>query len=177
MKQEIREQFINKRKNLSKEKKKKYDEKIINTLINTDIYKKAKTVFVYVSMEDEIDTSYLIDKMIEDQKIVLIPKIMKKPSMKSLRLFSRNDLIKDKFNTYSIKDSKEYKNPDLTICPGLSFDRKKNRLGFGGGFYDKYILENKSTYIGVFYSFQQGKFPVTDTDQKLDYIITEKEIF
>ena len=69
--------------------------------------------------------------------------------------------------------------PDALIVPLLAFDKKKNRLGYGGGYYDRY-LNNKTKknilLIGLGFSFQKTKIvPVTKYDKKMDYIITEKE--
>ena len=68
--------------------------------------------------------------------------------------------------------------PDLTICPGLSFDEDKNRLGYGGGYYDRFLKENSSIKVGLMISdFWSIKLPADKWDIKMDYIITEKEIY
>lgn len=69
-------------------------------------------------------------------------------------------------------------NPDLTICPGLSFDNDKNRLGYGGGFYDKFLSQNKTNKIGLMIKeFRSIKIPADPWDIKMDLIITEDKIF
>ena len=73
--------------------------------------------------------------------------------------------------------------PDVILLPLLAFDKKKNRIGYGKGFYDKFLLKflNKNKRImtvGVAFSFQKHhKLPVNKRDYRLDYIITEKGIF
>ena len=72
-------------------------------------------------------------------------------------------------------------NPDILLVPLVSFDSKLNRLGYGGGFYDRYIekIENvkKVIKIGLAFSYQKiKKVPTNKFDKKLDFIITEKEI-
>ena len=95
-----------------------------------------------------------------------------------------NDLMK--LNQYGIPEplyTKHNLKPDVILIPLLSFDKFKNRLGYGKGFYDKYlnknINKNRSILtIGVAFSFQKyKKLPTNTKDFKLDYIITEKGIF
>lgn len=85
------------------------------------------------------------------------------------------------YGKYKIKTSRleiTNENIDLTIVPGLSFDENKYRLGYGGGFYDYYIKNHKSFYIGLFYQINKSyKLNFDDFDQKLDLIITDKNIF
>ena len=70
--------------------------------------------------------------------------------------------------------------PDLILVPLLAYDSNNNRLGYGKGFYDKFLnkflkKKNKITTIGVAFAFQKyNKLPVSNLDIKLDYIITEK---
>ena len=75
---------------------------------------------------------------------------------------------------------KKFLIPDLMLVPLLAFDNKNNRLGYGKGFYDKFLnkflkYKKKIITIGVAFSFQKyNKLPVSDLDIKLDYILTEK---
>ena len=68
--------------------------------------------------------------------------------------------------------------PDLMLVPLLAFDGNNNRLGYGKGFYDKFLKNKKNiTTIGIAFSFQKyNKLPVSNLDIKLDYILTEKGI-
>ena len=67
--------------------------------------------------------------------------------------------------------------PDFMLVPLLAFDSNNDRLGYGKGFYDKFLKKNKITTIGVAFSFQKyNKLPVSNLDIKLDYILTEKGI-
>ena len=87
-------------------------------------------------------------------------------------------------NKIGIPEPLKYKNkiiPDLIFVPLVGFDNKLNRLGYGGGFYDRYFQRNttlkKIVKIGLAFSFQKiKKLPVNKYDKKLDLIITEKNI-
>ena len=73
-----------------------------------------------------------------------------------------------------------HKVPDVMLIPMLAFDKDKNRLGYGGGFYDRYLnkflKKNKNIItVGIAFSFQNyHKIPISDEDVKLDYILTER---
>ena len=88
-----------------------------------------------------------------------------------------------KINKYGIPEplSKKITYPDVLLVPLVGYDDKLNRLGYGGGFYDRYISKieknKKIIKIGLAYSFQRlKKIPINSHDKKLDYIFTEKGI-
>ena len=85
-------------------------------------------------------------------------------------------------NKYGIPEpvSNKIVYPDILLVPLVAFDKKLNRIGYGGGFYDRYLKRlkkiKKIITIGLAYSFQEvKKIPINDYDIKLDFIITEKE--
>lgn len=178
MKNELRRYFINNRKKISNSDKKIWDEKIKNKVIESKAYKNAKSIFIYYSTDDEIDTKEIIKKAFLDKKEVYIPNIIGKHQMKAVLLRSFDDLVNGKYNIKTSKIEKSSEKIDLTIVPGLSFDENKYRLGYGGGFYDNYIKNHKSFYIGLFYQINKSyKLNFDYFDQKLDLIITDKKIF
>ena len=84
-------------------------------------------------------------------------------------------------NNYGIPEpiSKKIKYPDILLVPLVAFDKDFNRIGYGSGFYDRYIKKIKKkkniVTIGLAYSFQKvKKIPVNEYDIKLNFIITEK---
>ncbi|WP_058990135.1 5-formyltetrahydrofolate cyclo-ligase [Anaerococcus rubeinfantis] len=178
MKNELRRYFINNRKKISKDNKKIWDKKIKEKVIESDFYKNAKSIFIYYSTDDEIDTKEIIKKAFLDKKEVYIPKIIGKHQMKAVLLRSFDDLVNGKYKIKTSKLEITKEKINLTIVPGLSFDENKYRLGYGGGFYDNYIKNHKSFYIGLFYQINKSyKLNFDHFDQKLDLIITDKKIF
>ncbi len=178
MKNELRRYFINNRKKISNSDKKIWDYEIKNKVIESKAYKNAKSIFIYYSTDDEIDTKEIIKKAFLDKKEVYIPKIIGKHQMKAVLLRSFDDIVNGKYNIKTSKLEKSSEKIDLTIVPGLSFDENKYRLGYGGGFYDYYIKNHKSFYIGLFYQINKSyKLNFDDFDQKLDLIITDKKLF
>ena len=95
--------------------------------------------------------------------------------------WSRNDPLKiNKFGIPEPVSSKVYY-PDILLVPLVAYDRSLNRLGYGGGYYDRYIEKiekiKKVTKIGLAFSFQKiSSIAINQYDKKLDFIVTEKEI-
>ena len=85
-----------------------------------------------------------------------------------------------KINKYGIVEttSSNKVNPNILLIPLVAFDRQLNRLGYGGGFYDRYLNKiTNVTKIGLAFSYQElKKIPIGKYDKKLDLIVTEKEI-
>ena len=170
----FRKEMINIRKNIINKKEK--SKVIMNKLINLDIYNNSKVIAIYNSMKDEVDTSDLIKYSLK-KKEVLLPKIIN-DKMVFVRI---NDNTKYKKSSIGVNEpiGNEYLGKiDLIIVPGVSFDENLNRLGFGKGYYDRYLL-NKDIYkIGICYSEQLvDSLPIENHDIKMNLVITEKEFY
>ena len=135
---------------------------------------------LYYSANYEVNVLKLYDS-IKNKKIkTLLPVIKRKNKMNFVE-WQHRDLLK--INNFGILDpclNAKSLIPDVMLIPLLAFDSQNNRLGYGKGFYDKYLskfLRNKKkiTTIGIAFSFQKyNKLPVSKLDIKLDYILTEK---
>lgn len=177
MKSEFRRFFLNLRREMDQSLIKEKSEKIIENLLASDFYKNSQSIFVYVSKNKEVDTKDFIKKAIASGKKIYVPKIQNH-KMFAAKLDDLSELQAGTFDIPTSKSLKFIKNPDLTICPGLTFDDEKNRLGYGGGFYDKFLGENETTKIGLMISdFRSIKIPADPWDIKMDFIITEDKIF
>lgn len=176
MKNEYRRFFKNLRREMSEEKIKTASDIIYKKLIASYFYKEANTIFTYLSVNKEVDTIKIIKRALADNKKVYIP-LIDGNTMKAVRLNSLNDIIEGKYSIGTTKSTETLTHPDLSLVPGLSFDRDKNRLGYGGGYYDKFLDTNKTLKIGLFLAeFETTSIPVVPWDVALDYIITDKEI-
>ena len=177
MKSEFRRFFLNLRREMDEECIKEKSEKIIANLIASDLYKNSQTIFVYLSKNKEVDTYDFIKKAIADGKKIYVPKI-KDHKMLAVELDDLGNLDQGPFDIPTSQSLDFIRDPDLTICPALSFDYDKNRLGYGGGFYDKFLAENTTTKVGLMISkFWSIKIPAEPWDIKMDYIITEDKFF
>ena len=170
------------RDSLSQSEVQALSDMIIRKLIDTDAYKKAKTILTYVSFRSEVITDDLILTAINDGKKVGVPKI-EKDKMVFYRLTSMDMLEDGYFGVREPLMTDEPMNPEncLMIVPGLVFDFSLNRIGYGKGFYDKYFTEYKDkSFIkcGIAFDIQMCEKIEADTfDQPLDMLITETSIF
>tara|TARA_B100000900_G_scaffold407209_1_gene419515 strand:- start:1393 stop:1938 length:546 start_codon:yes stop_codon:yes gene_type:complete len=143
---------------------------------------KIKKVIIgcYYPVNSEINTKKIM-KFLEKKKfIICLPIIKNNLDMEFYEYKSEDPLY---VNKYGIPEpiNKRKKKPNILLIPIVAFDRKLNRLGYGGGFYDRF-LEKMEKYkilkIGLAFSYQRIKnVPIEKFDKKLDYILTEKEIF
>lgn len=179
-KKNIRKSIIAKR-DLKKEENSLKDSKIFNNLISLNSYKRAKKVFIYIGFGSEINTKGLIEIMLKEGKEVFVPKVLEE-EMIALKITSLNNLIESKFKILepvgekSDIDGEEF---DLIIMPGVAFDRSGNRIGYGKGYYDKYLKDVKSDIkkIALAYELQLiEEIETEEHDLKVDSIITENEI-
>jgi len=182
-KKKVREEIIKKRNNLLPEIKKEYDALIFKQLIESDIYNKSKKIFTYVSFGSEIDTIKFIKYALNDNKEIYVPKTDKtKKEMVAIRINSLDNMSVDNWGILepkSVDKNKIGEDFDLILMPGLAFDRKGNRIGYGGGYYDKYLSQFKeiSNKLVLAYDFQiVNNIENESHDIKVNCIITNNEI-
>ena len=177
MKSEYRRFFKNLRREMTDTYIGEKSDKIYENLIASDLYKNAKSIFIYYSVGKEVKTKEIIKKALADKKKVYIPKIKGK-EMIDARLESLDDLVAGDFSIPTTKSNDLIENPDLTIVPGLSFDKNKNRLGYGGGYYDRFLAKNKTIKVGlIIEDFKSLDLETDEYDIKMDYIISDKKIY
>ena len=141
---------------------------------------KSKNIGGYFPSNFEIDDLKILEMMEKKKFHISLPVIKENNQMNFLQ-WSINDPLK--VNKFGIPEpiSSKIIVPDILLVPLVSFDSKLNRLGYGGGFYDRYIEKiekvKKVIKIGLAFSYQKiKKIPINKFDRKLDFIITEKEI-
>lgn len=178
-KKALRNKILSIRDSLNNNEKELMDNKIFNELVNTDLYKKAVNIFIYISFSNEINTRNIIEKAFEDKKNVFIPKVYKDDkSMKAIKLNSFNELKKNSMGILEPMDDSNFiekENIDLIIVPGVVFDNECNRIGYGGGYYDRYLedIKSKGNKIALAYDLQiVDEIECESHDIKVDYIIT-----
>ncbi|WP_081846644.1 5-formyltetrahydrofolate cyclo-ligase [Butyrivibrio sp. AE3004] len=191
-----RKNMADRRDKLDADEKNSLSGRIARRIVELDEYKKAKNILIYCSIGNEADTNGIINAALNDGKAVFCPKITNKKDrvMEFVRIRSKEDLIS---GSYSIpeplydKDSEIYNSDSeytLLILPGLVFDNIGNRIGYGGGYYDNYmirfngsILNGIMKTIAIGYDFQVLKEDISDfmsqNDAKVNMIVTDKETF
>ena len=179
-KQKLRQEYIKLRKQL--ENKKEKSKIIFNKLINDDDFINSNVIALYNSLDSEVDTNELIKYSLGIGKTVVLPKV----SSNNLKFYKikENEIFKkssfgvlepiDNINNLVLESS-----IDLVIVPGLCFDLNKNRLGFGKGFYDRFLINSNIKNIAICFDEQlliNGNLPINHQDIKVQKIITDKRI-
>ena len=138
----------------------------------------GKIIGGYYPINHEVSDIQILKKFEKLDYLVTLPKIKKNSQMDFFYWTTKDPLI---INSYGIPEpiSNKIKYPDILLVPLVAFDKYFNRVGYGGGFYDRYIKKKKNKKIitiGLAYSFQRvKKIMINKYDSKLDFIITEKK--
>jgi len=140
---------------------------------------KKKIIGGYYPYNYEIDILNILKKLEKKNYLISLPKINKNNKMNFYQWSFKDPLS---INTFGIPEPlpKKKVNPEILLIPTVAYDKELNRLGYGGGFYDRYLSQalnhKKIIKIGLGFSFQKiDKLPTNQYDQKLDYVITEKD--
>ena len=173
------------RNKIIKIRKKKFDKDFKIDLVKFISFLKInklnfKSIGGYYPSNYEIDDLDILDLLEKKNFKVSLP-IIKKDNQMNFYRWSRNDPLKiNKFGIPEPLSSKVFY-PDILLVPLVAYDSSLNRLGYGGGYYDRYIEKldkiKKVIKIGLAFSFQKiSSIPTNKYDKKLDFIVTEKEI-
>jgi len=166
-KKEIRALMMELRFKQTHKEKKQRDQDLLNQIRNHPYYKNAQTVTIFYPMKGEIG---LLD-LLKDDKTFLFPKV----EGNQLDFYPYHKFMvfhKSAFGVMepSVKEEKYTGAYDLVIVPALAISKEKDRIGYGKGFYDRFILNNDIKYtLGVIYDFQElDHIDASSFDQKLD---------
>jgi len=179
-KSQLRLYYRQKRNIFTGTKKAKADSSIARKIIDLPIFQKSTTIGVYVSIPEEVDTHGLLIYGFNTDKTIAVPKILPRPIMTFFKIGSFDDL---KTHPFGILEPNEglaevpINQIELVVVPGIAFDRKGYRLGYGGGYTDWLFSQSSAYKIGIAYSFQVvEKLPRKTYDRPVDLVITEKEL-
>jgi len=178
----VNKSIIRKKKLILRKKKfSKFDHISPNKFLNFLKKKKirSKTIGGYYPFNYELNILNLLELLEKKNYTISLPKISKNNMMNFFQWSFKDPL---KINKYGIPEtfSKKKTSPKILLIPLVAFDNQFNRLGYGGGYYDRYISKLRENHkiikIGIGYSFQKVKnLPINKYDKKLDYVITEKD--
>ncbi|MCF7916315.1 MAG: 5-formyltetrahydrofolate cyclo-ligase [Candidatus Omnitrophica bacterium] len=181
-KEQLRKQMLAKLVSLAKNELRRRSKNVETRLSSLSLYKNSETILFYHPIKGEVDIKEIIRKAFLNKKVCLpVTDFVNK----RLRIFEIKDLdlglVKGAFGIREPNKEKakelDINQIDTVIVPGLAFDRTKNRLGRGGGFYDRLLekLPNSVKKVGVAFDFQILSSLPTNlfTDQRVDMIVTE----
>ncbi|WP_156854749.1 5-formyltetrahydrofolate cyclo-ligase [Oceanobacillus sp. AG] len=165
--------------NLSSVERAEIEEKIVQNLTSSDLWNQASTVGVTVSGGLEWDTEPLIRKGWQEGKTVTVPKCV--PEERRLDFYQLDDFEQLEASYFNLREPNphetvkvEKREIDLLIVPGLIFDKRGYRVGFGGGYYDRFLTDFPNRTVSVLYSGQLvEEVPAEPFDIPVDYLVTE----
>ena len=180
----VRKRMITQRRALSVEAVQKSSEAIRSRIVGLPEYAEARVVHCYVSAKNnEVDTRRLISDALEEGKRIVVPVTnVRGRRLDHSEIVSLDELQPGVFGLSEPKEETKrfvgIDEMDLVIVPGLAFDPRGNRIGFGGGFYDRFLSEVRAPKIALAYSFQVlAAIEVDPHDVKMDKIVTDERVY
>jgi len=154
---------------------KNYSKAIFENLFMLDILNFDK-YFIYINFGNEVDTESIIEELKKRKKKIYLPKISAK-MMKSVKLLPKTTFLRNNYCILEPSGEAEDIDDFVAIMPCLSVDGQGNRIGFGGGYYDKFLQNKKAIKVVICYDFQVvDKIDSEPFDIPVDYVVTEKRI-
>ncbi|MFW6138512.1 MAG: 5-formyltetrahydrofolate cyclo-ligase [Spirochaetota bacterium] len=182
-KKQLRKKTSRIRNSIPASEKKKLDANIEKNLLEWEVYKKAGCIFCFVSFRSEVNTRGIIRHSLQTGKQVCVPKIdLNSGEMKAVVITdTEKDLTPGAYGIKGPADyckEADYASLDLIIAPGLCFSPDGYRLGYGGGFYDRFLRQNQNpvTCAPTYDRLIFNALPVDENDLPVDYLITESGI-
>lgn len=180
----IRKHALKLRDSLSEEERKVKSDRIMREILACEEYGKSENILVYVAYRSEVDTGFLIQVALQEGKAVYCPKVHGS-EMEFYRIYSMEDLrdgykgirepLADDNRIFNAAEEGQC----LMLMPGSAFDRQRNRIGYGGGYYDKYLAKHPglNTMAVCFECQIQKNIPADTYDRKPDAVLTECNIY
>ncbi len=185
LKKRLREAVLNKRNVLDKEEVQDKSCVIIDKLYSLPQFRSAGLIICYIDFKNEVNTTQFINTCLKSGKRVAVPLITEHDGIKTMHACEITNTTDDLHTGYYgiLEPVNDRPVPadsiDLAIVPGVAFDKSLNRLGFGKGYYDRFLphLKKQCLKIGIAFEIQIANFvPVSEYDIKMDMIITEERI-
>ncbi len=176
-KKETRDFYLKIRNNITDYEKNEFNRIIFTKFINSSFFHNYDIFLIYISVKNEVDTMNIIRYLLDNNKKVAVP-FCNKNEMSFYFINSFDDLIEGEFGIPSVDTSvcKQISCFENTLCviPAVAYDVSGYRLGYGGGYYDRFLSANKVDTLGLCYErCISQKLPHEDFDIKSDYVMTE----
>jgi 5-formyltetrahydrofolate cyclo-ligase len=175
-KKALRKRMFAERNAISSNQKSTYDRWINDSLIGLILERQFKVIHVYIPMLSEIDIRPMIQEMLSQKRVVVTPKTLPKRKLENRILHSLDQLETGIMGTQHPLQPDIYEGPiDLIVVPGMAFDNDNYRLGYGGGYYDNFIVtQPQALKVGIFYPVQKvDAVPKEPHDIQMDRILVK----
>lgn len=176
MKSELRKQVLQEMKALSQEQKQFIDQTLTERLLQHPFYQEAKIIATYLSFSHEFQTQELIEQALKDGKKVLIPKTYPKGRMDFV-VYNPQQLVKTSFGLLEPQGDLEVVDAsqiDLIHVPGLAFTTEGYRIGYGGGYYDRYLKHFTGHTLSTVYPCQIQDFSPENHDIPIQEVLIDE---
>ena len=176
MKSELRKQVLQEMKALPREQKQAMDQALTELLLQHPFYKEAKVIATYLSFPHEFQTQELIEQALKDGKNVLIPKTYPKGRMDFV-VYDPQQLVKTSFGLLEPQGDLEVVDAsqiDLIHVPGLAFTTEGYRIGYGGGYYDRYLEHFSGNTLSTIYPCQIQDFIPENHDIPVQEVLIDE---
>ncbi len=176
MKAELRKQVLQEMKAIPREQKQAIDQALTEGLLQHPFYQEANTIATYLSFPHEFQTQGLIEQALKDGKKVLIPKTYPKGRMDFV-VYNPQQLVKTSFGLLEPQGDLEVVDAsqiDLIHVPGLAFTREGYRIGYGGGYYDRYLKHFTGHTLSTVYPCQIRDFIPEDHDIPVQEVLIDE---
>ena len=176
MKSELRKQVLHEMKAISQEQKQFIDQALTEQLLQHPFYQEAKVIATYLSFPHEFQTQELIEQALKDGKKVLIPKTYPKGRMDFV-VYDPQQLVKTSFGLLEPQGDLEVVDAsqiDLIHVPGLAFTTEGYRIGYGGGYYDRYLKHFSGNTLSTVYPCQIRDFIPEDHDIPVQEVLVDE---
>ena len=176
MKSELRKQVLQEMKALPREQKQFIDQALTERLLQHPFYQEAKIIATYLSFPHEFQTQELIEQALKDGKKVLIPKTYPKGRMNFV-VYDPQQLVKTSFGLLEPQGDLEVVDAsqiDLIHVPGLVFTTKGYRIGYGGGYYDRYLEHSPGHTLSTVYPCQIQDFIPENHDIPVQEVLIDE---
>ncbi len=185
MKQKLREKTLSLRRQIPPPLRREHSQLIQKKLLELEVFIRSVNVMAYVAFRNEVETMPIIRHCLSEDKRVIVPVSM--PKTRELLLSELKDPERELIpGTFDVPEpAPEYIRPfpaedlDLILVPGVAFDEKGFRLGYGAGYYDRFFerLPRRVPSIGLAFEIQIiDRVPADPTDQPVDFVLTEKRL-
>ena len=173
-KQSLRKSIIAKRLELSSDEVASKSNKVCAKVLKMPEYKASKVVYLYYPVNNELDVRPIMEDYIKAGKIMAFPKV-ENGDIYFYTVKSLDDFAPGKFNIPEPVGKELAPEPDMIIVPGVAFSNDGMRVGYGGGFYDRFLSNCHVHSVGVCYSLQLLTYvPSMSHDQRLDEIVYDE---
>ena len=176
MKAELRKQVLQEMKAIPREQKQAIDQALTEGLLQHPFYQEANKIATYLSFPHEFQTQGLIEQALKDGKKILIPKTYPKGRMDFV-VYNPQQLVKTSFGLLEPQGDLEVVDAsqiDLIHVPGLAFTREGYRIGYGGGYYDRYLKHFTGHTLSTVYPCQIRDFIPEDHDIPVQEVLIDE---